>query len=65
MRCDTGAMKSAPTEPQTRVTVSIPKAEQRELIRLAAEQSIAIGRPVSVSAVTREAIRRGLGHAAA
>jgi len=56
--------KSKPTT--ARVTsIMLGEEERRELLRRAAARSVALGRPVSLSDVTRQVIKLGLESAKA
>jgi hypothetical protein len=49
----------------TRISVSLTPQERRDLVTAAARRSLEEGRPVSVSEVVRESIRRDLQKGAA
>jgi hypothetical protein len=61
-------MSQAHDGTRPRIAIGLDEAERRDLVRRAAERSIRESRPVSVSEIAREALRRGLteekGHAA-
>jgi hypothetical protein len=53
-------MKQRDEADRVRVTVALDRTEQRALVQRAAELSIVQGRPVSLSEIARDVVRRGL-----